>query len=498
MWAGAWETSVDRPRDGTTLQLIERLAAALAESKVRYCHWKSNESIGRSLQGLNDLDLLVHREDVASFFSVTTGLGFRPAVPAPRKQIPGIVDLYGLDAASGRLVQVQAHFRLVLGDDMTKNVVLPIESDYLTQLDESGVLPLPRPEYEYLVFVVRMVLKHCPWDAQVSYKGRLTPSERRELVFLEDRVEPDEVDRLRMRHLPTVSDELFARCRRALEPKAGPLIRARAGWLLARALEGYAKRSASHDTATKLARRLTGFLIGRIRPSTGGKQLVEGGAVIAVVGGDGSGKTSSVDDLSAFLGRHLVTRRLHLGKPRPSLTTALVRRVARRLAPDSVSTTGVPTWVVEAGDRFPGYVYALWHLMIARDRHRTHLEARRVAGRGSVVVCDRYPLPGLTTMDCARLDRMPRMGGRPLAALLARLERSYYEKITPPDAAIVLRVRPSVAAARRPEQDVDFVRRRAAEIYEREWVEPYVFVVDGERELERVARDVRVAAWSVL
>lgn len=480
----------------TTLESVERLAAELAESKVRYCHWKSNEAIDRSLRGDNDLDLLVHRDDAAAFVAVAARLGFRPALPPPPAQIPGILDLFGLDRGTGRMVHLQAHFRLVLGDDMTKNFRLPIEAQYLADVDDTGVLPLPRPEYEYLVFVVRMVLKHCTWDAQISYKGRLTPTERRELVYLEERIDRGEVDRLRREHLPTVSAELFARCRNALEPRSGPWTRAIPAAELVAALEGYGSRSRGVDTALKLGRRLSGFVRGKVRSGVAGKRLMEGGAVVAVLGGDGSGKSSAVSDLETFLGRHVVTRRLHLGKPQPSVGTRIVRRLIRRLAPNSA--TGAPVWEVERSGRFPGHAYFLWYLMTARDRYREHLRARRAAGRGAVVVCDRYPIAGLETMDGPRLHRVPGARGRPLAMIMSRLERGYYERIGRPDAVVVLRVDPDVAIARRPDQDEEFVRRRAEEIQRRHWNEPDVFVVDAGRPIDQVHNEVRAIVWSAV
>lgn len=58
-------------------------------------------------------------------------MGFRLARPTPDRQVPGVLDYYGLDEGSDRLVHVHAHYRLVLGDDMTKNFRLPIERAYV-------------------------------------------------------------------------------------------------------------------------------------------------------------------------------------------------------------------------------------------------------------------------------------------------------------------------------------------------------------------------------
>lgn len=479
------------------VELVDDLARTLAEAGVRYCHWKSNEAIDRSLSAENDLDLLVAPGDLSRFLVSTAALGFRLALPPSDRRVPGHLALYGLDEPTGKLVQIDAQTRLVLGDDMTKNYRLPIEQAYLDDLDTSGVLPLPRPEFEYLVFVVRMVLKHCPWDAQLSYKARLTASERRELAYLEARIDRGAVDEIRRRHLPMISSELLQVCRRALGRELGPLARARVAHHLTAALQGLERHDPRLDTGLKLMRRVKNWVQKRLSPASRKKTLAGGGMVVAIVGGDGSGKSSAVDGLEAFLRRHFRTRRFHMGKPRPSRLTRLVDPVLRRL-PGDHGLKGLPPWEIERLDRFPGYAYFIHHLLIARDRFLTSVAARRAATRGALVVCDRFPLPGLETMDCPRLQRLPEGSGRALARWMGEWEARYYDRLGQPDAVFVLKVDPEIAVARRVEQDGEFVRRRAAEIFQREWKEPNVFIVDASKPLDQVQDQVRALTWSFL
>ena len=79
--------------------------------------------------------------------------------------MPGVLDFFGYDQETGRIVHVHAHFRLVIGDDRAKNYRLGIERAYLAQTTQRLGFPIPRPEIEFVVFVIRMMLKHCSWDA---------------------------------------------------------------------------------------------------------------------------------------------------------------------------------------------------------------------------------------------------------------------------------------------------------------------------------------------
>jgi hypothetical protein len=94
---------------------------ALEDAGIRYCHWKSNESLDRSASGENDLDLLVLRSDARRFEGILRDLGFRDAQLPRWKELPGVYHSYGVDRTSGHFVHIHAHYQLVVGDDMTKN-----------------------------------------------------------------------------------------------------------------------------------------------------------------------------------------------------------------------------------------------------------------------------------------------------------------------------------------------------------------------------------------
>src|SRR6476469_4619515 len=113
------------------LALVVDLCARLRAAGVSYCHWKSNDRLHLSASGENDLDLLVDRTSLQAFLVVLGELGFKQARPPRRRQVPGVLHYYGWDAPTGKLVHVDAQAQLVLGDDTTKNVHVPIEKAYL-------------------------------------------------------------------------------------------------------------------------------------------------------------------------------------------------------------------------------------------------------------------------------------------------------------------------------------------------------------------------------
>lgn len=243
------------------LSLIVHLARLLEESGVRYCHWKSNAAIERSASGDNDLDLLVHREDGRRFTEVLSGLGFARASKRGAS-IPGIESFYGFDTEADRLVHVHVHYQLVLGDDRTKNYRLPIEDAYVRSSAQAGVFRLPAPEFEYVVFVIRMTLKYCTWDeilwsAMRGRRARPKRREREELEYLRARIDEGRVAAIVEEHLPYVGTDVFAACVDAAAPDASVGRRIGAARRLELCLQPHARHSRWQDRAFRISRRVS-------------------------------------------------------------------------------------------------------------------------------------------------------------------------------------------------------------------------------------------------
>ncbi len=482
-----------------TLALVLALREALLSAAVRYCHWKSNDMLARSASGDNDLDLLVHRGDAQRFVAVLARLGFRQAVAPGGREHPGVSHHYALDAGSGRLVHIHAHFLLVIGDDTTKNFRLPIEGPYLASVGAYEVLPVPSADFELAVFVIRMMLKHATWDAVAMGNGRLGPNERRELAWLVERCDPVVTRAIVVEHLSGIGVDLWQRCLDCLTGEIGLIGRLALGRSVIRALSPHARRSWPVDLALRMTRRATWGSRHYVLRLPVRKRLVRAGATIAIVGGDGAGKSTAVEAVTEWLDSTFVVHRTHLGKPRPSLLTLAVKGpmyVARRagVLPQTSATVDPRT---ATGSDFPGTAWAVWHALTARDRVRAYRRARRVADRGGIVVADRWPLSQIKLMDGSRVSWiLDRMDNPPwLAARLAQAERRQYAQIAPPDVLVVLRVDPEVAVGRRWDEDAAYVRARNSEVFEADWRQTNAVVVDASQSREAVLSAIRVAVW---
>ena len=480
------------------LALVTDLCKRLNDARVAYCHWKGNAFLHRSAAGDKDLDLLIARADMSRFLEVLCQLQIKPA-KARNPDFPGIENYYGFDAPSGKIVHIHAHYRLALGDNLTMNYYIPIEKEFLQSAVQHGSFKVPSPEFEYIVFVLRMTLKYCTWNAWVRRMDSLPHKAQVEMRYLETRVNRVSIVTLLRQQLPFLDPRLFWICARSLQPDRSPWFRIQVAMLLEKHLRAHARRSRTLDVFLKLMRTGVRTVSWRIFNHKPKKRLASGGAVIALVGGDGAGKSTAVAEIHKWLSKDFRALRVHMGRPPLSGTTVAIKAAlwaARPLQSLAKQKTGNGHQIRGNSESGIGYGQLLRNACKARDRYRAFVKARRFAANGGVVVTDRFPLRQVKRMDAARSTGIRVPASNRVAWFLVKMEEGYYAQLSRPDVLIVLQVAPEIAARRKPGEDEQFVLMRCEEIQQLNWKEQGAHVVDASQPKERVLAELKSIVWS--
>lgn len=502
---------MDRPGKGDhPLALIVDLFRAVNEQGIRYCHWKSNCNLDRSVRGLTDLDLLLDRTHSLRFREILCRHDFKPVRSSSPRQYPAIEDWLGFDRSSGRLVHLHVHYQLILGEQFVKNYHLPLEQSLLNCSHSYCGIRLPSPELETILLVTRALLKYRDRDVVkdiLSARDRGLPADTlNEFEYLLNQTTVENVLSALESQVDFVSRDIVLHFLATIRMKERPrLALYRLRRRLRRELAPYQRYSRWRATIkyfrTGVLPRYA-LLWGQSSVFQK-KTMMSGGMTIAVIGADGAGKSTIVNELRNWLSWRLAVRTYYMGSQQPSI----IGRV-----------TG---W----GSRLMGYAYracrvlvgegnarslyrlsrlfrSLHFIAIGIDRHTRYIAGRRNASRGALVIYDRYPLQaarmGSRFMDGPRIASMYGEEMGPLAAALSRAEQNIYRRIRLPDQLLVLQVSPHVSAQRKSNhrQEVLETKCRALDRIGRKVLR--ATEIDADQPLDQVLMQVKAAVWDLL
>jgi hypothetical protein len=226
-----------------------------------------------------------------------------------------------------------------------------------------------------------------------------------------------------------------------------------------------------------------------------------GGCVIAIVGVDGSGKTTVAATVRAWLGAEVNVVPIYFGTGdgKPSVLLwpfKLMVPLARRIL--TAKPKGASHGKVS--DRPPGLLYGLlmmlWATIVACEKRHKLVAARRGAARGLVIITDRYPQNEISDFNdgplLTRVARAPRWLRRFESATYALAQR------LPPDLVVKLEVVTGTAARREPDMDPAIIRERIVDLQRLTFAGARIVRVDAEQPLFNVVRTVKREIWRLL
>ena len=483
------------------LEANTRLFAALDDAQVSYCHWKSNRHLAQALAGDADLDLLVSARDRELFDRIVRQSGFITLVQSKLRELPGIEDRLGFDESTGRLSHLHVHFQLVLGEKRVKHHWLPIEEWLLRGLRRLQGIPVPAPEKELFLLYIRAILKSDPRAVVRTVRG-LRPHAVPEAILEEARwllAQADGAELVRVAEsadlgfLAEAFEEFVARVRR--DDLSPTYVLREKRRLLAR-LRSYQR----YGTAAGSLRKVW-FRVRYARPTrriapVRRKRLDHAGVFVAIVGADGSGKTTLVTDLTRWLGWKVETKHTFFGLPKRSVALRGIRKVRY-----GVARVAREMWLPQRSRAAAGALteslQSIEWIYVAVGRVTREALARRAANAGEVVIAERYPLADIAGSMIDPMDGPRLQGPGDGAVRAAALERWIYDRIGSAEPIYLLEADLEVLASRRPDDDPERLRAKAAAVQSAIATGRYESVAT-DRPYAEVLMDLKRRIWRLL
>lgn len=413
--------------------LAERAIQALNRKGLTAIQFKSSGRLQESFAGTTDFDLVVSANQFSKACATLLDLGFLERFTNDPAHPVQIRDFLGYDEANRAIHHFSLHAELVFGAKPIKRHVVPekIWAELKTKATAEG-LEILQPGEELLLLAMRLSLRIRIFSlANINWLLRGSDSRFPEKAMLE------EVRNLhRHSRLTVLEPQIRGRFSPVLEKNAVLLITALAKLQVRRSsflFHIFRLRIALNRWISLKMAELVKIRVRRLAFSKNNAVRSAGaGLAIAVVGIDGSGKSSLVQHLTGWLNYKFSAKEFYLGQHKKNPSQRLLRfmnRVGRRLRLPLVSSLS----------------YRLARVDLERLRWRESRRIQKWTARGGIAIVDRWPLPEFRNSRM-KMDS-PVLGSD---SILSKLE-TYFSNLIPnyPDYLIVLSVDPLIAAQRK-------------------------------------------------
>jgi thymidylate kinase len=476
-------------------KLSKDLIDELSRESIKYCHWKSNLLLNDALDGYDDLDLLVARDDIAKFERVISKMGFKEA-SNQNISFNGIKHFYGYDNRSGEILHLHIYYQVKTGASWTKSMHFNFESHILDNLinHESG-MPIPQKHIELVIFIFRIMLKYSKINEFILV-NREHDRTLNEIIYLQNGANRDKIREFLERYFINISENEFYSYIDTIRD-GSKIERYFAGKKLKKRLKEYRYLSFLEENYTNIYQLLYRSFNKLFFKQK--KRVHSSGTIIVIAGLDATGKTTVTQDLKKWLGKNFTTSLVHFGKPKSTLLTYPFNFLIKILRKEASSSSGFKSSIQKKGAK--SFLYIVRQIILAYDRYRLIKECWKKSSAGDIVILDRYKSEDYGVMDSKRLNPIDYSG---LKLRLVEFENSLYDKMPKPDILFYLNVPVEIAVERNHnrikegKESEAFIRLRHKQNRDLTYSSEHTHIIDTNQPYKKEIREIKSKIWSIL
>jgi hypothetical protein len=445
------------------LQSIKNMLECFEKEQIIYCHFKSNEHLIDALNGDTDLDILFLPTQRAQLEKLLNSCGLKRFRATHHMQYNAIEDFIGFDKDTNKIWHLHLHYRLTLGEKHLKGYTTSW-SEYILQnrvFDENLGIYHSRLEDEVFLLILRMALK-LRWR---DFGRKIGKDDIIEFNWLKERVD--------FKRVVLISKELLGeKCSREYNKIFNSDLKYKNDlFKLQRLLRSKMKHFTSNNVVSSYFKRLVRevfWLLSGVSRKIGlftevPKRRVSpsGGSVVAILGCDGAGKSTTLVYLKKEFGKKIDIKHVYLGSGdgSSSLIRMPMRLIAKRVGGKGLGSTvkheidNSNSKKLSTKARIYTLAKVMWACSLALEKRKKLRVITKARNNGILVLVDRYPQIEVMGYNDGPLLSKYIDGKSSLFKKLAEWEMSVYRSayINPPDLVVKLIVPTEIAIKRKPE-----------------------------------------------
>lgn len=392
------------------MHVMNRLFGKWSEMGIRYAHFKSNENLNYSFNDNGDFDVLVDPLRSKDVFATLNELGAKQTNTIPEKHYPGVDNWLLFDDESGRIHHLHLHFQIMSGKPYVKDYEIPFRDIILDSriFNEQWQIYVSNPNVELILLTVRLVIKSHFSDLVKSFVGayRTYDTLQKEREGLLKIVSSAEVENYLEKIFGTEYTHILKRI--ILSDYIGSADFRRLSHIVRDNFKSSRRVSAFKGSVRSMRSTLHYFWLRVIKKmgyfTISKKTSLSSGAIIAFVGVDGSGKSTTEREIYKWLSKQFDCSRVYMGlgdgKTAPLAT---ILKKGRRLIGsgsfESNESINSKNYVKREPITFfknPKY-YIRKRLLIStiysveKNNYNNFIRMNRYRINGGISVLDRYP-----------------------------------------------------------------------------------------------------------
>lgn len=458
------------------LESINKMLSSFETDNITYSHWKSNEHLEEALDGDTDLDILFSPSQRNEIEVILNRCGLKRFRATTHMQYNAIEDFIGFDKQTAKIWHLHLHYRLTLGEKHLKGYTVPWTNYFLDNrvYDNSFQTFRSRPEDEYFLLLLRIALK-LRWRDSNKKIGQ---DDIAEINWLKARSNPQKVIEIaeKLLGLPC-SNEYKILLKKDIQSK-------RELFKLQKLSRSSMKHFTSNSAATSYLRRTIRefyWLFSGVSRKLGinmnlPKRRVSpsGGAVVAILGCDGAGKSTTISYLTKEFGKKIDIKNSYLGSGDGSSS---IIRYPMRVVAKRVGGKGVGSSLTLEADNINektlalkatayNFAKAVWAITLAVEKKKKLKDITRARNNGILVVTDRYPQVEVKGYNDGPLLSKFLESKFKILQKISHWESSIYNSAyqNPPDLVIKLMVPTDIAIMRKPEMTFREIENKKAAV----------------------------------